>query len=55
MCDVDRKDRERSGDGYAHGRIHARSARQLTLGSEFFLNLRREVVIARKLDRWIYR
>jgi len=36
--------------GYDHDRIHAPSARQLTLGPEFFSKLRRDVDIARKLD-----
>jgi hypothetical protein len=39
-----------AGDEYDHDRIHAPSARQLTLGPEFFLKLRRDVVIARELD-----
>ena len=43
------------GDGaeqrYDHDRIDAPTARQLTLGREFFLRLRKEIVLSRELNR----
>lgn len=42
--------REGAEKTYDHEKIQASSARQLTLGSEFFVRLRDEVVLARRLN-----